>query len=112
MHVAMYQDLKGVHLPLSNFGSIPSKREGSNDTDESATRVAIEWVFTSLSIYEDTRLIVDKDIKLKWKEVNDAFVGTFREDLKDHQVYLNIQKLGLYQIACRYPMLPCMEMIH
>jgi len=65
-----------------------------------------------LSIYEDTKMIIDKDIKLKWKEVNDAFSGTFREDLEDHKVYVNIHKTGFYQIACRYPAFPCADMIH
>jgi len=72
----------------------------------------LSGVSASPPIYEDTKLILDKDIKLKWKEVNDAFVSTFWEDLKDHQVYVNIHKYGLYWIACRYPMFPCMDMIH
>ena len=89
-----------------------SKRVGSKDTDGSATRVVVEGVSTSLSIYEDTKLIVDKDIKLKWQEVNDAFARTFGEDLEDHQVYVNIHKSGLYRVACRYPAFPCADMIH
>ena len=68
-------------------------------------------MFASLSIYEDTKLILEKDIKLKWKEVNDAFPSTFGEDLEDHQVYVNIHKSDLYQIACRYPVFPCTNMI-
>lgn len=59
------------------------KRVRSKDTNGSAIGAVVERVSTSLSIYEDTKLIVDKDIKLKWKEVNDAFVGTFGEDLED-----------------------------
>lgn len=73
-----------------------SKRAGLKDTNGSTTGVTIEQVSTCLSIYEDTKLIVDKDIKLKWKDVNDAFLGTFREDLEDHKVYMNIHKSGLY----------------
>ena len=38
--------------------------------------------------------------------------GTFWEDLEDHQVYVNIHKFGLYHIACRYPVLPCSDIIH
>ncbi len=67
---------------------------------------------TILSIYEDTKLIVDKDIKMKWQEVNDAFAGTFGEDLKGRQVYVNIHKSNLYWITCRYPIFPCTDMIH
>ena len=73
-----------------------SKRAGSKDTNGSATRAAIKRVSASLLIYEDTKLILDKDIKLKWQEVNDAFTGTFGEDLEDRQVYMNINKCGLY----------------
>lgn len=83
MHVSMSPYLVGVRPPLSSSGSMASKRAGSKDTDGSATRTKIEWVSTSFLIYEDTKLIVDKDIKLKWQEVNDAFAGTFWEDLKD-----------------------------
>lgn len=60
-----------------------SKRAGLKDTDGSATGVAIKRMSSSLLIYGDTKLILDKDIKMKWKEVNDAFIGTFLEDLKD-----------------------------
>jgi len=83
MHVVMSLDLAGVCLPLNSSGSMVSKRARSNDTDGSATGEAVERVCTSLPIYEDTRLIVDKDIKLKWKKVNDAFSGTFGEDIED-----------------------------
>lgn len=89
-----------------------SKREGSKDTNKSAIGAAAERVSSSLLIYEDTKLILDKDIKLKWQEVNDAFTGTFGEDLEDHQVYMNIHKSDLYQIACKYPAFPCVYMIH
>ena len=66
----------------------------------------------SLPIYGDTKLILDKDIKLKWQEVNDIFTSTFGEDLEDCQVYVNIQNSVLNQITCRYPMFPCTDMIH
>jgi len=104
MHVTLSPYLVAICLPLSSLGS--------NDTDRSATGATVERVSTSLPIYEDTKLIVGKEIKLKWKEVNDAFVGTFWEDLEDCQVYVKIHKSGLYQIACRYPVFACIEMIH
>ena len=89
-----------------------SKRAGSKDTDESATGVAVERVSASLPIYEDTKLILDKDIEFKWKEVNDPFSRTFGEDLEDRQVYVNIHNSNLYWIACRYLAIPCIDMIH
>lgn len=112
MHVALSPDLAGVRPPLSSLGSIASKRLGSKDTNESATGEIAEQVSTSLPIYEDTKLIVDKDIKLKWQEVNYAFADTFGEDLEHHQIYVNIHKSELYGITCRYPVLPCADMIH
>jgi len=84
MHVALSLDLVVLHPPLSSTGSMVSKRLGLKDTGGSTTREAVERVSTSLLIYEDTKLIVDKDIKLKWKEVNDVFASTLGEDLGDH----------------------------
>lgn len=63
-------------------------------------------------IYEGTKLYLDKDIKLNWKEVNETFIGTSGEDLEDRQVYVRIHKSDLYWIACRYPTFPCVYMIH
>lgn len=31
--------------------------------------------------------------------------------MEDRQVYVNIHKLGLYRVACRYPSFPCMNII-
>jgi len=107
MHVTMSPNLAGVCLSLSSSRSMASQRAVSKDTDESATRAAIERVSTGFPIYQDTKLIVDKDIKPKWQEVNDAFTDTFGEDLEDCQVYVNIHKSGFYRIACRYPVFPC-----
>jgi len=73
-----------------------SKREGLKDTVESATRDVVEKVSMSLPIYEDTKLFIDKDIKMKWKDINDTFLGTFEEDLEDRRVYVNIHKFALY----------------
>lgn len=66
----------------------------------------------SLPIYEDTKLFIDKEIKIKWQDINDIFPGTFEENLEDHRVYVIIHKSGLYRVACRYPAFPCTNMIH
>lgn len=100
----MSPDIASVHPPLSSSRSMGFERAGSKDTDESITREIVERVSTSFPIYEYT--------KLKWKEVNDAFASTFGEDLEDFQVYVNIHKSILYNIACKYPMFPCAYMIH
>ena len=92
--------------------SMASKREGSQDTDGVAAGTTVEHVSSRMPIYEDAKLYLDKDIKLKWQEVNETFAGTFGEHLEDRQVYVNIHKSGLYWIACRYPVFPCADMIH
>lgn len=112
MHVALSPYISGVHLALRSIGPMASKRTGSKDTDGSATGAAVEQMFACLLIYEDGKLFLDKDINLKWKEVNEAFAGTFEEDFEHYQVYVNIHKSGLYQIACRYPAFPCADIIH
>ena len=61
----MSLDIASVRLSLSSFGLMASKRGGSKDINGSATREEVERVSMSVSIYEDTKLIADKDIKLK-----------------------------------------------
>ena len=73
-----------------------SKRIGSEETNGVAAGAEVEQVSSSLSIYEDTKQYLDKDIKLKWKEVNETFIGNFWEYLEDFQVYANIHKSDLY----------------
>lgn len=50
--------------------SIDSKRKGSHDIDGVPIGGTVEQVSSSLPIYEDTKLYLGKDIKLKRKEVN------------------------------------------
>ena len=61
-----------------------SKRTRSQDTDGVAVGTIVEQVSYSMPIYEDTKLYLDKDIKLKLQEVNETFVGTFGEDREEH----------------------------
>ena len=60
-----------------------SKRTGSEDTDGVAARTTVEQVSSSMPIFEDTKLYIDKDIKMKWQEVNETFAGTYGEYLED-----------------------------
>jgi len=75
MHVALSLDLSGVNPPFSGTGPMASKRARSKDIERSATGAVVEQVSTCLPIYEDTKLFLDKDINLKWKEVNEAFTS-------------------------------------
>jgi len=89
-----------------------SKRARSKNTVGSETRDAIEQMSMGLPVYKDTKLVIDRDIKMKWQDINNTFSGTFEEDLENRSVYVNIHKSGLYLIACRYPTFPCADMIH
>jgi len=63
-------------------------------------------------IYEDTKLFIGKEIKMKWQDINDTFSSIFEVNVEDCRVYVNIHKSRLYWIAYRYPAFPCMDMIH
>jgi len=65
MNVAMSQVIVGVPSSLNNLGSLASKRARSKDTIGKATGDEVEQVSMSLSIYEETKLLVEKYIKLK-----------------------------------------------
>jgi len=69
-----------------------SKRTGSKDTNGIAVGAATVLVSFGFLIYKGTKLYLDRDVKMKWKEVNETFSGTFGEDLEDHQAYVNIHK--------------------
>lgn len=96
MHVVISPGIVGVRPSLSSSGSMASKTTGSKDTKESTTRDVVEQVSISFPIYEDTKLLVDKYIKMKWQDINDEFSGTFGKDLGEHRVYVNIHKSVLY----------------
>ena len=108
----MSPSIVGVCLSLSSTGTMASKRARSKNTVGSETRDAIEQMSMGLPVYKDTKLVIDRDIKMKWQDINNTFSGTFEEDLENRSVYVNIHKSGLYLIACRYPTFPCADMIH
>ena len=43
------------------------------DTIKSATGDAVDQVSMRFPIYEDTKLFIDKDIKMKFYDINDTF---------------------------------------
>lgn len=89
-----------------------SKRDGSKDIVERSTEDVVEQGSVSLPVYIDTHLFIEKDIKITWKDINTIFLAIFEENLEDRQVYVNIHKLGLYKVACRFPVFPCADVIH
>jgi len=50
--------------------------------------------------YVDTQLFIEKESNITWKKVNEAFSArSFKEDLEDRHVYINVQKSGLLKNA-------------
>jgi len=72
----------------------------------------VEQVAIKFPIYANTQLFIEKDMKITWQEIKDIFASNFKEDLEDHQVYVNIHKSSLYKVTCRYPTFLCMDVIH
>lgn len=66
----------------------------------------------NLPIYVDMKLFVEKEMTITWQEIKGIFLGSFKEDLEDQQVCINIHKSGLYMVGCRYLPFPCMDIIH
>lgn len=56
----------------------------------------------NLPIYGDMKLCVEEEMMITWQEIKDIFVGNFKEDLEYRQDYINICKLGLYRVGCKY----------
>lgn len=101
-----------VEKYLSSTGIIISKCVGLKDTIERITGDVVEKVPMKPPIYADVQLFIEKDMKITWEEINDIFAGSFKEDLEDRQVYVNIHKSAMYRVACRYPAFPCTDIIH
>lgn len=99
MSVVISLGITGVHPSPSSSSSMASNREGSKDTIENAIGDAVEQGFMSFPIYEDTKFFIDKEIKMKWKDINNTFSGTFEENLEDRRVYVNIHKSSVFQIS-------------
>lgn len=112
MGVALSPGIIGVHLSFNNTCTMPSKRAWLKENIESVTRDAVEQVSIGLPMYEDSKLFIDKENKMKWKYTSNIFLGTFEENLGDEGVYVNIHKSGLYQITCKDLAFPCVNMIH
>lgn len=102
MNVSMSLGIIGVHQSLSNIITMDSKKAGSKDTVESSTRDVVEQGSMSLPVYIDTHLFIKKDIKITWKDINTIFSCSFEENIEDRQVYVNIHKSRLYNVACRF----------
>lgn len=65
MSVVPSLGITGVRPSLGSRGTLASKKAKSKDTVESATGDAVEKVFMSFPIYEDTKLFINKKIKMK-----------------------------------------------
>lgn len=57
----------GVCLSLSSTSTMAFMRTESKDTIETKTKFADKQVSMSLPTYEDIKLFVDNDIKIRWQ---------------------------------------------
>lgn len=66
----------------------------------------------NLPVYADTQLLIEKESDMTWQKVNEAFSArSFKENLEDRQVYINVQKSGSTKFACRYLTFPCADIV-
>ncbi len=77
MSVPMSPGIVCVCSYLSIIGTMASKRARSKDIIGSGTRDAVEQVSMIFPIYEDTKLFMDIEIKMKWMDINDTFLDRF-----------------------------------
>lgn len=66
MSFSLFLGIIGVSHSLSSTCIMASKRAGPKDIVESEIRDVVEKVSMSLLIYEDTKLFINKEIKMKW----------------------------------------------
>ena len=66
MSVSMSLGITSVHLSLNSTSTKAFKRAESKDNVESTTGFAAKQVSMRLPTYEDIKLFIDKDIKMKW----------------------------------------------
>ena len=109
---ALSPDTSVVEKSLNITCIMVSKRVGSKDIVESNIGDVVEHVPMNLPIYADTKLFIENDMKITWQEIKDIFAYNFKEYFEYRQVYVNIHKLGLYRVACRYLAFPCVDIIH
>lgn len=103
MSVSLSLGITRVHQSLSNTSKMASKRVGLKDTIESTTKYVVKQTSKSLSIYEDTELFIEKEVKMKWKDINDILLGTSEENLEDRRVNINIHKFTCTELHAGIP---------
>ena len=83
MSVDLSPGIRGVHQSLISTCTMASKRAGSKVTIKSVTRDVVKQVSMRLLIYEDMKMFIDKEIKMKWQEINEIFSCTFDDNMED-----------------------------
>ena len=82
------------------------KRPASKVTTESKNWEVLESMPLKFLVYSYTQ----KESNITWQKVNEAFSArSLKVDLEDWQVYINVQKLGLHKVACKYRVFPCAD---
>lgn len=88
------------------------KRFFQKDTTWSSIGKAIESNPVNFLIFSNTQLFIEKELDITWQKVNEVLsLKSFKIDLEDRQVYVDVQRSGLHKIACRYPIFPCADIV-
>lgn len=83
------------------------KRSPSTDTIERSTSEVVEKNPITIKIILDTQLLIERDLDITLHIVKYEFMmTTYKEYLEAKQVYINVQRLGLHKIACRFLIFP------
>lgn len=98
--------------PLISYYCYDPKRFVSKDTIESNIGEAVESTPMNFPIFSDIQLFIEKELDITWQKVNEVFLEkSFKADLEDWQVYINVQRSGLHKISCIYLFFPCADII-
>ena len=76
------------------------KRSNSKDTTERSTREEVKSSLVNFPINSDNQLFIEKESYITWQKVNEVFTSkSFKADLEDQHLYINVQWSRLHKIA-------------
>jgi len=100
---------------FSSFvGAMPPAtcKVASKEDLESSTEEAVEVTNPTIPIYADTQCFIDKSTEVTWSGIKDTFMQKrFLENLEELEFYINIKLSRMHKITCRFPIIPCAEVI-
>ena len=98
----------------SSIGTFPpaTRDVASKEALEASTEGSIEVTRPTIPIYANTQCFIYKSIEVTWNDIKDTFMQKqFAKNLEDLEVYINIKRSRAHRIACRFPVILCVEVI-